>query len=690
MKKIFLFLLLLINNISVFPQPIPVEIIETSPGKYELLRDGEAFFIKGGAGETNNLQAELKARGGNSIRTWGVSSSTRATLDSAYSRGLTVTLGLWIGRERDGFDYNNATAIANQLANFKSVVLTYKDHPALLAWGIGNEVDMAYTNLNVWNAVNDLSKMIHEVDGKHPTMTVTAGISTTKANAIAERAPDLDMLGINAYAGISTVYNVISASNFKKPYIVTEWGVNGPWEVAKTSWGAPLEQNSTAKASSFKQRYEQYILAYDGKCLGSYAFLWGYKTESTPTWFGLFVNSETTEMIDVLQYEWTQEWNTNRAPGISSISLNNMGPEKSLVLKYSNNNTIKVIATDPEDDSLNYEFLVLPETGTEGVMTIPGATFNALPGIVVNQDGNTANLVFNEEHNHKNFRVYAFARDGKGHVATANFPFRTEIISFEDRDWIFPAIQDAYVKDGIYENINYGSANIQELLVKRSASIDLSCETYLQFDLREAPLYFERAWLEMYGSSPVNCRVQVLSAGSAIWSEADINWTSKPDAASGALAISKVSNPEAWYHWDLTGFINGQFANNVRNLSFILKGLDINEYDALAFNSKESDANPPRMFFSTTTDIPLIEQTKFNIYPNPCQTSINVAFDVAEPSQTFIRITKISGQTILIIPVPAGKESIQIEMSSLVTGLYVVSHEDEKGRWLHWTKLIRQ
>ena len=43
-------------------------------------------------------------------------------------------------------------------------VLKYKDHPALLAWGIGNELNLQYKNPKVWNAVNDIAKMIHEVD----------------------------------------------------------------------------------------------------------------------------------------------------------------------------------------------------------------------------------------------------------------------------------------------------------------------------------------------------------------------------------------------------------------------------------------------------------------------------------------------------------------------------------------------
>ena len=48
-----------------------------------------------------------------------------------------------------------------------------KDHPALLMWAVGNEVDLFYKNFRVWNAVEDISKMIKKHDSNHPIMTVT-------------------------------------------------------------------------------------------------------------------------------------------------------------------------------------------------------------------------------------------------------------------------------------------------------------------------------------------------------------------------------------------------------------------------------------------------------------------------------------------------------------------------------------
>jgi len=424
-RVILLFLLGLFLGSS-RAQVIPVEILDNGDGSYTLLRGGEPYYIKGAGGTNKALFPELAGRGGNSLRTWGVDGLTRSILNEADSYGLTVMLGLWMKKEKDGFDYSNEEKVNEQLENFRYLVRSFKDHPALLAWSIGNEVDLEYTNLGVWNAVNDIARMIWEEDGNHPTLTITAGISRSKANAIAERAPDLDMLGVNAYGSISSLHSTITGSNWEKPYIITEWGVNGPWEVSSTSWGAPLEPNSSEKASLFLSRYEQNIDPHKDVCMGSYAFYWNSKFEATQTWFGLFVGKQTTQMIDNLQYAWTGSWNDNLAPRIYTVKINSLGQNQHVRISQRSGNLITVEASDPDEDTLHYEYLILPESGDYLVETMEGATYRAIPGIITQTDSCTAVMNFGEVHNNLNLRLYVLVRDGKGHVATATFPFQTK------------------------------------------------------------------------------------------------------------------------------------------------------------------------------------------------------------------------------------------------------------------------
>lgn len=418
---------------ALYAQVIPVEIVRHDDGTFTLMRGGEPYFIKGAGGASVSRFGELVSRGGNSIRTWGIDAQTRSMLDEAHAMGLSVMLGLWVGRETDGFNYNDEVAVANQLKRFRTLVRNFRNHPALLAWGVGNEVEVRYSNLKVWDAINDIAAMIHEEDGNHPTVAVTAHISVSLANTIAERAPNLDILGVNAYAGISSVAQRIKDSKWDKPYMITEWGVSGPWEVGKTGWGAPLEPSSTQKARMIRDRYEQHIIRNQGQLLGSYAFLWGSKYEGTHTWFGLYVRQETTEMIDELQYLWSGVYPGNRAPAVHGLTINGHAQNTSVVISKADHNWVECLASDPDQDALQYEFLVLPESGSEGVERSPMSTLDHIPGIVAEVNENMARLRFDEEHEMRRLRLYVFIRDGQRHVATASFPFRTGLLETDTR-----------------------------------------------------------------------------------------------------------------------------------------------------------------------------------------------------------------------------------------------------------------
>ena len=132
----------------------------------------------------------LVAFGGNSIRIWGIDNA-KIIIDEAQKIGLTVMLGMWLQYERHGFDYNNKAKVAKKLAHFKSIIDQYKDHPALLMWGIGNEVDLLYSNTKVWDAVEEIAQYAHKVDPNHPTSTVTAGLDSLEVALIKEKVPKI-------------------------------------------------------------------------------------------------------------------------------------------------------------------------------------------------------------------------------------------------------------------------------------------------------------------------------------------------------------------------------------------------------------------------------------------------------------------------------------------------------------------
>jgi hypothetical protein len=297
----------LLTSARLQAQPVHTEVGKNASGEFTLLRNGQPYYVKGAGGSV--YLKEVVASGGNSIRTWGAENALQI-LDEAHKHGLTVMMGLWLQHERHGFDYDDSVAVRRQKDAFRKEVLALKDHPALLAWGVGNEVDLNYSNTNVWYAVEDIAKMIKEIDPHHPTTTITAGLDSIEVQLIKARCPSLDFYSINTYSDLDKLPSQIERFGWTGPYMITEWGPNGHWEVKRAPWGAPLEQSSAQKAESYTRRYQDKIWAEKAHCMGSYVFLWGQKQETTPSWYGIFTEyKEKTETLWAIKQAWmgTQE-----------------------------------------------------------------------------------------------------------------------------------------------------------------------------------------------------------------------------------------------------------------------------------------------------------------------------------------------------------------------------------------------
>ncbi|HVG11818.1 MAG TPA: glycoside hydrolase family 2 TIM barrel-domain containing protein, partial [Flavisolibacter sp.] len=257
--------------------PIKVELVY-SDSAHHLERGGQPYFVKGAGG--SSYFDRVAAYGGNSIRTWGTRNGQQV-LDSAQRHGLTVLMGLGVTPERHGFNYDDTASVRKQFDRVKEDVLKYKDHPALLAWGIGNELNLQYKNPKVWDAVNSIAQMIAEVDPNHPATTVLAGINKKEVDYIKAQCPSIKLLAINTYGGLATLPRQVQAVGWNGPYLVTEWGPTGHWEGLETAWKSPIEETSSEKAAVYKSRYEYSIERDRDQCLGSYVFLWGQKQERT-------------------------------------------------------------------------------------------------------------------------------------------------------------------------------------------------------------------------------------------------------------------------------------------------------------------------------------------------------------------------------------------------------------------------
>jgi len=380
-----------------------------------MTRGGHPYFVIG-AGGGGSLR-ELAARGANSVRTW----STRdlgATLKEAAGLGLTVSVGIWLEQESDWFSYANPEHCDRQAERVRAEIAAHRGHPALLAWGIGNEVDGDGSREAYWRQLRRLVGIAKDLDPTRPVFTAVAGVNQARVDGLNRHVPDLDFLGVNIYGGIFGLRDRLEKFGWTRPWMVTEWGPRGFWESPRGPGDAPREQTSTAKAEMMSRAYRE-VIRPEGGCLGSYAFVWGWKFEATATWFGIFTGEgETTAVADVLQEAWGGGPPANRAPEIRPLQ----GVPKSPVASGTVFEA-RATASDPEGDPLSWHWLMLPEA-KPGIPHTPQPMPKPIDGAVA--AGAAGRAAVTAPAKPGIYRLHVRVVDGNGHAATANEPFVVE------------------------------------------------------------------------------------------------------------------------------------------------------------------------------------------------------------------------------------------------------------------------
>ena len=385
--------------------------IEGSTGAWHLTLNGKPYFIKGGGG--GGSKALLKEIGGNSFRTWGADKA-KVELDEAQKYGHTVMLGFWLGHHNHGFSYLNKAALEKTEREVLETVAKIKNHPALLCYSLGNEMELGEPNpKEMWQFINRLAKKVKEADPNHPVGTVVADMWKEKADAILEFAPELQYMGINSYGGATSVGRRWRELGGNIPYILTEYGPKGANECGKAPNGLPLEWTSTYKADWYREVYEKTILEEKGKwCLGGYVFTWGHKNEGSPTWFGTMLPDGTKlEVVATLAKFWGGKV-ANRCPRIEEVKVTKDAPAEGETVSAS------VSAKDPEGDKLKWQWTLIDEASYYGEAGLGLAMPQGWDEAIVAGQG--TNKVKVKLPGGGNYRLYAYCFDGKGNAAYAN------------------------------------------------------------------------------------------------------------------------------------------------------------------------------------------------------------------------------------------------------------------------------
>ena len=389
---------------------------------YELLVDGQKTYING-VGGTFKMDVAA-ASGANACRTWGGNIPTvERTVAEAKANGMYIMQG--IGLTKDPKMYENEEYKNRLRQECRALAERFKDDESIIFWGIGNEIELnGNSTPQAWEFVNELSLLIKSIDKRHLTSAVIT-YNQKSLNLVAKYAPSLDFVGINCYGGINSLRRMVATSDYKGPYLVTEWGPTGWWECAKTAWGAPIEQSSEEKRICYEERFN--IIKEDPRCLGSFVFLWGQKEERTPTWFCMFTESNVEGLpfsglkaatVEGMERVWTGKEPAQTAPVISSMTADGLTVKENPTFEAGRKIKVKADVKDRENKKLTYVWEVLKEA----TITATGGAYEPRPdrvGEVKTTKRPRLDLTIAEP---GAYRVYLYALDGTGYASATNLP----------------------------------------------------------------------------------------------------------------------------------------------------------------------------------------------------------------------------------------------------------------------------
>ena len=274
---------------------------------------------------------KLQQLGVDTIRTWGVNEETPALLDLEQQFKIKVLLGLWLRHGRPGAegddDFNWIDDEAGKQAQFDATlkhVRAFRSHPALWAWGLGNEVTLnvgseeekiAYATF-----LEALCRAVKDCDPQHPTASVSAW--TLDVPYWQAHCPSLDLYGINVYG--YAIYDLpwaLRDLGVEKPYFLGEFGVTGEWSVPKDQHGVAVEPSDQEKYEMFATTLEDASRIAGPSFLGAFLFNFEDKLDFAAIWLNLMVDGKTRPSFWGARQAYSAQEPDVKLPTIASFAV---------------------------------------------------------------------------------------------------------------------------------------------------------------------------------------------------------------------------------------------------------------------------------------------------------------------------------------------------------------------------------
>ncbi|SOD62430.1 Glycosyl hydrolases family 2, TIM barrel domain [Streptomyces zhaozhouensis] len=390
-------------------------------GDWQLTVDGEPYVVEGltwgpPADQADSYMPDLASMGANTTRTWGTDATSRPLLDAAAAHGVRVIAGFWLqpgGGPGSGgcVDYvNDHDYKGEQLAAMNTWVAEYRDHPGVLMWSVGNESVLGLQNcyegaeleaqrVAYTQFVNDAALEIKALDPNHPVTSTDAWVGAWEYYEA--HSPDLDLLQVNAYDAVCGIQQAWVEGGYDRPYLLTEGGPAGEWEVDDDVNGVPEEPTDVAKAEGYRAAWDC-LMDHEGVALGGTLFHYGVEEDFGGVWFNLLPGGERR-----LSYYAVADLFGGQAPGNTPPVITDLtvGGDRTSVPAGAEF-TLSASVNDPDGDAPTYEVLVNSKyIDDNGALTPADFRDNGDGSLTVKAPGRPGP-----------WKIYLAARDGQGNL----------------------------------------------------------------------------------------------------------------------------------------------------------------------------------------------------------------------------------------------------------------------------------
>jgi len=409
--------------------------VKGSRGNFNLVIDNQSYYIRGVAYNTahdwrdGNMPltrrqlvkdfSRIKEMGANVIRRYDYGIYDRNVLNIAHEFDLKVLYGFWFDPKIDY--YKDTLRVKEYIDDIEKKVMAYKDHPAILAWTLGNEtwglLKHRYSKPYLIKVrehyimlVEKLAQRIHELD---PTRPVFSCIEHEEYQlpgelvAFRDGAPSVDIMGINSYYQnqIKKLNHVFNHFDSIRPYIISEFGPNGYWDPTynRVSNGLLVEDDDKQKGEWYKQQWKDYVLEYKGYNLGGFAYCWHDRMEGSNTWFGLTdFKGRTKPAYYALKEVWTGKKN------IFDLRVSVNGPK---YYSPGKEYIFKAVVENWKSEEVEYEWYLNQDEYLERVDNIEYINSGESVKVTIPIQPSV-------------YRLYLYVSNKNGEVGTASFPIK--------------------------------------------------------------------------------------------------------------------------------------------------------------------------------------------------------------------------------------------------------------------------